>query len=277
MQQIRRELLFMTICLATMACTSGGRRTLAPAAPAPEWKLAWSDEFDGNALDETVWTRCRRGRAAWSDTMSDDPRLLRVENGILHLRGIVNDRRDDDPADYLTTGITSKGNRECRYGKVQIRARFKSAQGAWPALWMVASQRDERTYPGEIDLMEHLNFDDFVYQTVHSEYTLRIDKTDSPPKSATTPIERDDWNTYGCEWNADRIVFTVNGRPTHTYPRVPDKGDDQWPFDKPFYFLLTMQIGGNWVNASGPTDPEHYPAWMEIDWVRLYEPATTSR
>jgi len=31
-----------------------------------------------------------------------------------------------------------------------------------------------------------------------------------------------------------------------------------------------MQIGGNWVNRPGPTDPAHYPAGMEVDWVRVY-------
>jgi len=31
-----------------------------------------------------------------------------------------------------------------------------------------------------------------------------------------------------------------------------------------------MQIGGNWVNGSGPTNAAHYPADMEIDWVRVY-------
>jgi hypothetical protein len=33
--------------------------------------------------------------------MSEDPRLLRVEDGVLHLRGIVNDAKDKDPAPYL--------------------------------------------------------------------------------------------------------------------------------------------------------------------------------
>ena len=57
---------------------------------------------------------------------------------------------------------------------------------------------------------------------------------------------------------------------THTYARVPAKGEKQWPFNQPFYFILSMQIGGNWVNGSGPTNPAHYPAGMEIDWVRVY-------
>ena len=234
-----------------------------------KWELVWREEFAGQTLDDSRWTRCKRGRSDWNNTMSDDPALVKIADGVLHLRGIVNDNKDKDPVPYLTAGVTSRGKYAYRYGKVQIRARFKCAQGAWPALWMLGA---EQGWPagGEIDLMEHLNFDDKVYQTVHSEYTVRIDKTNTPKKSGTAPIERDDWNTYGCEWEADRIVFTVNGKPTHTYPRVPALGEKQWPFDQPCYFILSMQIGGKWVNGTGPTNPDHYPAGMEIDWIRVY-------
>jgi acetyl-CoA acetyltransferase len=74
--------------------------------------------------------------------------------------------------------------------------------------------------------------------------------------------------------NAYNNTPSVNGQPTHTYPRVPEKGDKQWPFNQPFYFILSMQIGGKWVNGSGPTDPAHYPASMAVDWVRVYSRKT---
>jgi beta-glucanase (GH16 family) len=233
-----------------------------------EWELIWQDDFVGEELDNSKWTRCKRGNPDWKNTMSNDSRLLKIKDGVLHLRGIVNDKKDEDPAPYLTAGVAST-KFSFQYGKVQIKARFKSAQGAWPALWMLGN---EKRWPanGEIDLMEHLNFDHKVYQTVHSEYTVKIDKTNTPKKGGTAKIKRDDWNTYGCEWDANKIIFTVNGQPTHTYPRVPVKGEKQWPFNQPFYFVLSMQIGGKWVNGSGPTNPSHYPAGMEVDYVRVY-------
>lgn len=242
------------------------------ATPVTRWELHWQDEFEGDTLDLTKWSRCKRGTADWHNTMSTDPRLSRVRNGALLLLGFENPDTQTDPVPYLTGGVTSKETFAFQYGKVQIRARFKSAQGAWPALWMLG-EREPWPDCGEIDLMEHLNFDDFVYQTVHSGYTLTGNQKNHPPHSTTAPIRRDKWNTYGCEWDTDRIVFTVNGRPTHTYPRVEAKGQTQWPFDQPFYFILSMQIGGDWVNGWGPTLPEHYPAGMEIDWVRVYKPA----
>ena len=248
---------------------AGSKATTGPERLAPEWKLVWTDDFAGKKLDDSKWTLCKRGTPDWQDTMSDDPRLLQIKNGVLHLRGIANDNTEKDNSSFLTAGVTSKGKFAFQYGKVEIKARFKSAQGAWPALWMLGA---EKGWPanGEIDLMEHLNFDEIIYQTVHSEYTVKIDKTNTPKKGGKAAIKRDDWNTYGCEWDENQIVFTVNDKPTHTYPRVPEKGEKQWPFNQPFYFILSMQIGGKWVNGSGATNPAHYPAGMEIDWVRVY-------
>ena len=104
---------------------------------------------------------------------------------------------------------------------------------------------------------------------MHSEYTLKTDKN-HPPAGKIAPIKPDRFNTSGVEWDAEKIVFSVNGKATHTYPRVPEKGEKQWPFDQPFYIIMSMQIGGSWVKKG---DPKGYPAGMEIDWVRVYERA----
>jgi beta-glucanase (GH16 family) len=258
------------LCVALDACANKGSTTLPGHLQQAGWELVWKDEFDGEKLDDSKWRRCRRGSCDWDNTVSDDPRLLKIEDGVLHLRGIVNDKKDKDPAPYLTAAVTSLGKFAFKYGKVQIRARFQSAQGAWPALWMMSEAFENHPNMdlyAEIDLMEHLNFNHNVYQTVHTKYT----KINTTKQGAAAKINRDDWNTYGCEWDADKIVFTVNSKPTHTYPRMPEKGEKQWPFDQPCYFILSMQIGGGWVNGSGPTNPDHYPAGMKIDWVRVYK------
>lgn len=244
--------------------------TLVSAAPETfsGWKLVWNDEFDGTSIDATKWSPCDRGKPDWSDTMTRDPRCYAVGGGTLKLIGIVNPDTSTDKSAYLTGGVTSKGKFAFQHGRVLVRARFKSAKGAWPAIWMLGTQ-GRWPHNGEIDLMEHLNFDEKVYQTIHSYYANEVDKSHkNPPKGTTAPIARDDFNTYGADWDADKIVFTVNGKPTLTYPRIAEKGPDQWPFDQPFYLILSMQIEGSWV---GKADPQHYPAHLEIDWVRVYQ------
>jgi len=232
-----------------------------------EWKLIWSDEFDTPQLDPKKWGRCERGKSDWNDTMSDDPGLVEWHDGVLHLRGIANPDTEKTPPPFLTAGITSKGKFQFRYGKVEIRARFKSARGAWPALWLLVADGQTAGY-GEIDLMEHLNFEDKVYQTIHTVSTPAPGGKQGQPRGTSVPIDRDGWNTYGAEWDADQIVFTVNGTPTMTYRKLPEAGPAQWPFDQEFYLIMSMQIGGKWV---GEADPADYPAGMDIDWIRVHQ------
>lgn len=236
----------------------------------PQWQLVWREDFNAEELDESRWQRCQRGEPDWQNTMSDLPSLLEIKDGILFLYGIENQDLQADNSPYLTAGITSKNKFSFQYGKVEIRARFQSAQGAWPALWL---KGEEGHWPacGEIDLMEHLNFDHHIHQTLHSTFTVNAARDEGPAKGNTAPIDRDNWNTYGCEWNETEIIFTVNGEPTHTYPRIEELGPEQWPFDQPFYFILSMQIGGAWVNKSGQTNPNDFPASLQIDWIQIHQ------
>ena len=122
--------------------------------------------------------------------------------------------------------------------------------------------------------MEHLNFDDFVYQTVHSRYTYTLKRRD-PRNTATGKIKKKGYNVYGLEWYPDKLVFFVNGKETFTYPRLPaEEKNGQWPFDKPFYILVDMQLGGSWV---GNVDMEQLPVEMHVDWVRVYRDASRSK
>ncbi|BDD10833.1 beta-glucanase [Fulvitalea axinellae] len=235
-----------------------------------QWKLVWSDEFNGPSLDTTKWTKIPKCEAAWCKHLSDDPRCFEFSDGKLHLLGINNPDTLSDPRPYLTGGIWSKGKFAYQYGKVEIRAKLESAQGAWPAIWMLAEQNKYGEYPknGEIDIMEHLNFDSLIYQTTHSHYTLNLKQTKKPPHGGTAAFDPGVFNTFGLEWYPDKLVFTLNGKPSFSYPALKGVDSSQWPYDQPFYLLIDQQLKGSWV---GDVNPEHLPVRMIIDWVRVYQ------
>ena len=43
----------------------------------------------------------------------------------------------------------------------------------------------------------------------------------------------------------------------------------QWPFDRPFYLILNIAVGGAWGGAQG-VEESIWPQRMEIDYVRVY-------
>ncbi len=250
------------LAMASLSCSS---------SHSEEWKLVWEDEFNQtDGFDTSVWSKIPRGRSDWSNYMSDFDSLYSVENGNLILRGVVNHTQTDDKAEFLTGGIYTKDKLTFENGRVEIRAKLESSTGGWPAFWLLPI---EGRWPmnGEIDIMEHLNHDDFVYQTVHTNYTFNLNIKD-PANSATSPINKDDYNTYAVEMYQDSIRFFVNDIKTLTYPRINTEEaakDGQFPFaDQPFYLLLDMQLGGSWV---GGVDAKELPIAMYIDWVRFYQ------
>ncbi len=235
----------------------------------PGWKLVWQEEFRGRKLKDDVWTRIPRypNPSEWNKYMSTDDRLFRVRRGRLTLYGRTNDYLPQDTAHYLTGGISSRGKKLFHRGRIDIRLRMDDAQGAWPAAWLLP----EGKWPddGEIDIMERLNYDSVAYQTVHScttEYDTLGRKTQ--PWGITAPIRKGKWNVYSVELSEDSMKFFINNRPTFTYRRQPEMGPDQYPYDRPMYMLIDMQLGAYWL---GKINPEELPYRYQIDYVRYYK------
>ena len=237
-------------------------------------KLVWSDEFNGTKLDTKRWSRCNVGQSDWNRHMSTRPDLVEVKNGSLVLWGVANSNTNADPRPYLTGGVQSQHKGLMGLGKVEIRVKFEDHQkGAWPALWMLGDKPDSkwRSWPwnGEIDIVERLNGDPFVYQTVHTGWTYVKKHTKDPPhQGPKAEIKKGDWNVYGLEVKENELIWSVNGKETFRYPKTDCGDPDQWPFGKPFYFLLDMQLGGQWV---GDVDISTLPVKMYIDWIRVYK------
>lgn len=255
---------------ATSKIVDGYKYIQKDTVKAKDWKLVWKDDFDAPKIDTTKWTKIPKNNADWGNYMSSDPRCFDFSDGKIILKGIVNPDTVVDPRPYLTGGIYTKGKFAFQYGKIEIRAKLESAQGAWPAMWMLGENEKYGGWPknGEIDIMEHLNFDDIIYQTTHSYYTVKLNQKTNPPHYKTSKFDKDAFNTFGLEWYPYKLVFTLNGKETYTYPRLKGVDKSQWPFDHPFYILIDQQLEGAWV---GKANPDDLPVQMIVDWVKVYQ------
>ena len=232
-----------------------------------DWKLVWEENFNqSNKFDEKYWSKIPRGTSDWNNYMTNNDLCYGINDGKLILRGIVNPDTIDDKVPFITGGVYTKDKMQFRDGRIEIRAKLGEATGAWPAIWMLPL---DKSWPegGEIDIMEHLNFDSIVYQTVHSNYTYNL-KINEPKQGYTNKIIRNSYNIYAVEMYPDSLVFFVNDSKTFTYPRIETDKKDQFPFDYPFYLLIDMQLEGSWV---GKANPQELPVEMLIDWVRFYQ------
>ncbi|MEO6682836.1 MAG: glycoside hydrolase family 16 protein [Ginsengibacter sp.] len=259
----------LTICVIFVFFYGCSRKL----TPSKEY-LSWEENFNqNNSFDSLKWSKIPRGPSDWNRNMSDFDSCYALRNGNLILRGINNNYLPEDTARFLTGGIYTKDKMAFGYGRLEVRAKLQGAKGAWPAIWMLPEKRGKWPDGGEIDIMERLNFDSIAYQTVHSNFTVKLGIKDPKP-GATGKIDPENFNTYAVEIYPDSLVFFINNLKTFTYPRIETDKEGQFPFrDKKYYLLIDMQLGGNWV---GQVEPKDLPVEMEVDWVRFYEFRNTS-
>ena len=257
--------------LALVCATLAAFASAAPGAKPAEdkWTLRYTEDFKGRKLNTKLWSRIPgQGGSGpdWLKNMSPRADLVEVRDGVLVLKGVANSDREADPRRVLTGGVSTQGRFNIKYGKVEARVKLEDQKGAWPAIWMMP-ERSVKGWPadGEIDIIERLNSDTFVYQTVHSSWTQH--HPGDPPQGGRGEIKPGKWNVYSVEWSPEKIVWHVNGKETHSYAKIGDSRE-RWPWDAPFYLMIDMQLGGNWV---GSIDESTLPVEMQVDWVKFYQ------
>ena len=73
--------------------------------------------------------------------------------------------------------------------------------------------------------------------------------------------------TNGCVYDA--ISVFVDDSLYFTYQNE-GVGESKWPYNKPFYLILNVAVGGAWGGMQGIND-DAFPQTMEVNYVRVYQ------
>jgi len=232
------------------------------------WDLIWNEEFNDGVIDYEVWSKVPRGNGFWHDTMTDEESLYEFQDGSLILWGKENPDTTVDKSKYLTGGLWGVDKKSFSLGRADIRAKFDNGKGFWPALWFLPQGCNEPySGGGEMDMVEHLNFDSFVYMTVHTPYTNLVNK-ENPKNHVKAPFVPDEFNVYSIEVFTDKVVYLVNNKEVFSYPRIQTTEEKQFPFDvHDYYVILSAQLGGRWVGEVSLDGPVR----LMVDYVRIYQ------
>ncbi|MEM1269655.1 MAG: glycoside hydrolase family 16 protein, partial [Bacteroidota bacterium] len=240
------------------------------------WALAWSDEFEGESIDTTKWTY-DIGNWGWGNNelqyyTEGRPENARIEDGVL----IIEARKNDMGQQWTSTRLTTRGNVDFLYGKIEFRARVPRERGNWAAGWTLGdSYVDEKSWPyaGEIDILESVGYevndatgDGIAHATVHTPaYYFKIGNQISSTMDVADMA--DAFQTYAVEWTPTEVRAYVNDTHYYTYDKNAD--EREWPFDQPQNLILNLAMGGGWGGAQG-MDETVTSQIFEIDYVRVY-------
>lgn len=296
---------FSLLCLATSLLLSVGlvqnmttqlnRDENAPSAGEkpdinhyPGYALLWHDEFDYEGRpDPDIWNYGETGFIRNREDQWYQPDNAWVADGKLviearRIEPVPSPHYDPDGEDwrtqrrtirYTSTLIQTRGKREWRYGRLEVRGRIDIGEGVWPAIWTLGSARE---WPGcgEIDLMEY--YDHSLLANAAwagpERFVPRWDSSKIPLVELGDPQAwSGEFHVWRMDWDEHYIRLYVDGRMlneidlSQTVNETPDGAN---PFHEPHYLLLNVAVGG--TNGGDPSGTE-FPRRFEVDWVRVYE------
>lgn len=235
---------------------------------------AWSDEFDVNGLPNNQIWGYDVGGGGWGNNelqnyTANDGDNARVENGKLIVTAI---KEVSGSRQYSSARLVTKGKKDMKYGRLEIKAKIPAGRGSWPALWMLASQTTYGTtfWPdqGEIDIMEHVGYDpSVVHASVHTNIFNHILGTQKTAKTIV-PTFNSAFHVYRLDWTPDEIKAFIDDKEFFVFKRQGVLWQE-WPFNQPQHLLVNIAVGGNWGGVKG-IDDTIFPISMELDYVRYY-------
>lgn len=234
-------------------------------------RLVLEQEFETDgAPDPSVWGYdIGTGENGWGNQELQyyTSRLenVKVDNGVL----LITAREESfEGSSYTSARLVTKDLFEQQYGRFEARIRLPWGRGIWPAFWMLGADIDENPWPGagEIDIMEYRGQDPSVLigsvhgpgysagEAISKEFVLENDRFDTG------------FHIFGIEWGPRYINFYVDDV---LYNQItPEDVPGEWVFDKPFYILMNLAVGGNFVGS--PNEETEFPQTMLVDYVRVY-------
>jgi beta-glucanase (GH16 family) len=235
-------------------------------------RLIWHDEFTGPAGSRPnphKW-QVMAGAAKYNEELEYYSR----SNVSLNGRGdlvITGHRQSIGGRQYSSGKLETLGRFHVRYGKIEARIKFPAGVGLWPAFFMLGINYPRVGWPdsGEVDAMEFQGQRPRrLVGTAHGPATTKLTGWQKSALAFSTRPFDDSFHVYGINWTRNRIVFTLDGKPYGTVTPQDLKPSDQWVFNRPYFFVLDMAIGGYWVGP--PNSTTRFPARMLVDWVRVY-------
>lgn len=261
-----------------------------PEYVAPESKydtLVWSDEFNGDTVDETKWNiidgMANHGaiynRGAVSIKKDGENSYLAINSKnyettekLIEAVGWdqYQDQKLKDSVTWSSGRVESKDKFSFQFGRMAVRAKPNDSQGIWPAIWLLCQ---DETGHDEIDVLEYLGQEAWDAWTTNHFGILDENKASDGIVTKNYEAWCQDFHVFEVEWDPEIIKFFIDGVQVHSTTAGKDDGRDGM-HTRPMFAILETQVGDGWV---GPVDYTKQETKQDsdylIDWVRVYQTA----
>jgi beta-glucanase (GH16 family) len=272
-------------------------------------EVIWKDDFnafDTTFWKTSIGDGCDEGNCGWGNNElqyynDDNISIEEMEEESGNFALVIEARKETMGEKEFTSGkVTTEDRVAIKQGVVEVRMKVPDLEnGLWPAAWLLGSNHRTAGWPtcGEIDMMEMgqsldaRHSEDF-YGSPNNYVGGNViwyssGACSSGNQSCAASIANDGYYytpyissqamndryvTYRMYWDDSeiRLCAVDNGTEYDLYTNPFPLGATGDVFQKPFYFILDLAVGGNFtglLNNSDITAP--VPAKMYIDYVKV--------
>jgi beta-glucanase (GH16 family) len=233
----------------------------AESSSSTEWVLTFSDDFDGDSLDNSKWSN----GFGWGQGTNHDFGWCDAANNVVS-GGVLAQRIDKRPQGgqpFSVGCIHSKNKFAQQYGYWEARIRAARCYGARTAFW---GKPNDESWPPEIDVVE-INGDgpERAHSAKFTAHWRRGRRHVQKGGEFAGPDFSEDFHVFGAEWSPEGVIWFVDGverfRTAAGAAALDDRGA--------FYTILNSQvIDRRSMCGDIPSRSASY-----VDWVRVWTPA----
>ena len=216
------------------------------------------DDFDGAAgsAPSSRWWSYDLGGGGWGNgevqTYTDNPdNVLLDGDGRLEINAVRG-----AGGGFTSSRLTTRGKFAFTHGRAEARIKVPAGDGVHPAFWLLGSNVDEVGWPraGEIDVIETIN-DAAAYNcTLHGPKADGGDWQDGSGGAWSAPLSAD-FHTYWVQREPGTITMGIDGMTTCSLSAASVGAQNLWVFDKPFFLLLNVAVGGKYPGPASARTP----------------------
>lgn len=244
---------------------------LAPPPQASGYGLAFSTDFtplnlSPNSLGSYTWYN----PGMWWEAPAPYSNIF-VHNSTLNLVWT----RGQQTSDTSISTAAQDGSYYLgwHYGYFEVRMRWDTVNGAWPAIWMIPIQNitAPNEEQGELDIFEGQgNTPNVFYGTIHDWKNNQDVANNNCCNAYQVPptVDLSQFHTYGALWTPGHVTWYLDNQPIISAATYPIFDDVQ----QKYYLILGSQEGANWTygDMSGVSASS---ISMQVDWVHVWQPA----
>jgi beta-glucanase (GH16 family) len=249
-------------------------------ATSANWKIAFGDDFDGDAADNSFssigpdgHTGKRTCSVVGDNQTGATGSAVTLQVG-LDPAGVPTDC--DLPTGTVDAAISTRDTQTFTYGVFAARIKYEDAPGQHGAFWLLPADGsqpgDPATVGTEIDVNEYFGDLSGIPTMGNNVYwnngeTPGQDLVSDGQRFATSTTAlgpgqtpSNGYHVYSVEWTPTEYIFRLDGVETFR----TSKGVSQ----QPQYLLLSL-LSSDWEHVN--LDPTTLPSTMKVDWVRVWQ------